>query len=111
MDERKGDGKTTTPGKVQYLRHGKICFMASSLGENRLVHGEKETIRRNSLRNSYSLHTTQGYHARISFVCFLKNRHWDFIAIPVVKTLSSNAAGAASIPGQAAKISDAITKT
>ena len=108
MDERKGDGKTTVPGKVQYLRHGKICFMASSPGENRLVRGEKETIRRNSLRNSYSLHTTQGYHAGISFVCFLKNRHWDFIAIPVV---NSSAGGAASIPGQAAKISDAITKT
>ena len=78
MDERKGDGKTTTPGKIPYLRHGKICFTASSLGENRLVHGEKETIRKNSLRNSYSLHTTQGYHAWISFVCFLKNWYRGF---------------------------------
>lgn len=74
VDERKGDGKTTMPGRIQCLRHAKICFTAWSPGENRLVHVEKEAIRRNSLRISYSLfiyHT--GYHAWISFVCFLKN--------------------------------------
>lgn len=62
---RKGDGKTTTPGKTQCLRRGKICLMALSPGENHVFRGEKESTKSNSLGQNYSLHTTQGDHARI----------------------------------------------
>lgn len=49
VDDRKGDGETAMPKKIQYRRHREICFMLLTPMESHVIHGEKETIKRKKL--------------------------------------------------------------